>query len=444
MFRPRLASGFAIAAALVLSWPSSAFAQVSQRPYKSLFGGSASGTDRNEDWVMFTVTQAYDQDVLGDIGQPLQKALEQGGFYTELNGETNYRVTGRRVELSLNGGTTFRYYRDEDAVVGVGHHGGMGATFHLSPATSLLVSQTIAYSPSYLYGLFADVMAPQPGLAKVSTNYAVNDYSSYNYGTNVMLIQHLGPRSTLSVHGSEAYTDFSTSVPLLPGATALRNLLSYEAGGTFTEGLSRNVRMIVGYTFRRAEYFDGTFPTAHDLNLGVEYDRPLSKTRRTYLRFNTGSVALQAPAPGESSAVLRQQYRLSGNVALSTQFGRTWQADGGYNRGVGFIDGLSTPVLTDGVTAAMSGLLNARTSLLLTGAYSVGQPTIASTTHGFTTYTANARTSFAVSRKWALFVEYLYYYYDFSAGVVPVGAPPQVSRNSGRVGLSLWLPLKGR
>ena len=73
-------------------------------------------------------------------------------------------------------------------------------------------------------------------------------------------------------------------------------------------------------------------------------------------------------------------------------------------------------------------------------AYSVGEPIYFEQSRGFTTYTADVRTRVALSRPWALSFEYLYYYYDFSRVLVPIGYPPRMSRNTGRVGLTWWMP----
>jgi hypothetical protein len=434
----------AAVAAMLLALVPTVLAQTSPRPYRSLFGGSSSGTDRDSNWLMLTTTEAYDQDVLGDINAPIQQALQKGGEFTELNAEMNYRAMGRRVQFASTAGTTFRYYHGEDQFLGVGHHVGAGATVSLSPSTVLSLNQTVAYSPSYLYGLFANIAAPQLGQVNVGSNYAVIDNASYNYGTRATITEQLGSRDTLAVHVDGRYTDFVKSGESTIAANALRDLLSYEAGGTFSHGLSRDLQLNFGYTFRRTEYFDGSFPTEHDLNFGFQYSRPLSRTRRTYLRMNTGSVMLHAPAPGDAPGILRPQYGVTADAALSTQFGRTWQAEGGYHRGVSYIEGIQTPVLTDGLTTSISGLITPRINLAVSGAYSVGQPTVANAAHGLTTYTADARTSVALNRTWAFFAEYLYYFYDFSSGIVPVGAPPHFARNSGRAGLMLWVPMRHR
>jgi hypothetical protein len=128
-------------------------------------------------------------------------------------------------------------------------------------------------------------------------------------------------------------------------------------------------------------------------------------------------------------------------VSLSRQFGRTWQGEGGYRRGYEFIEGLTAPVLTDGVNFRVSGLLNRKTDLLALAAYSTGEPANLTQTRGFTTYTADMRARVAMSGAWALSFEYLYYYYDFSQTLAPIGFPPRMSRNTGRVGVTWWLPL---
>jgi hypothetical protein len=434
----------AVVWAMLLALAPAALAQTSPRPYRSLFGGASSGTERETNWFMLTATEAYDQNVLGELNQPLQPVFQKGGPFTELTGEMNYRATTSRLQLSTTGAANFRYYPSQDQLVGVGHHVGLGATIKLSPSTSFTVNQTAAYSPSYLYRLFTDIAAPQLGQVSVGSNYAVNDVASYNYGTNVSVTSQVAPRTTLVVHAGGQYTDFVHAAQSSTSAGLFRNLFMYEAGAVLVRGITRDLRFTAGYNFRRAEYLDGTFPSEHDVNIGFEYQHLLSRTRRTALRVNSGSVMLDAPAPGDSVAVLRSQYRMTGDVALQSQFGRTWQVEGGYRRGVSFIEGIQTPVLTDGVTSTASGMLSPRINLLTTAAYSVGQPTISNTAHGITTYTADARTTFAIRHTWAFFAEYLYYFYDFSSGIVPIGAPPRVGRNSVRAGLMLWAPMRHR
>jgi uncharacterized protein involved in copper resistance len=74
----------------------------------------------------------------------------------------------------------------------------------------------------------------------------------------------------------------------------------------------------------------------------------------------------------------------------------------------------------------------------------IGQPS------QFTSYTGDARLRYALTRNWAPYVEYLFYYYNFNQSaftqnaVTPAGLPPSLTRNGVRFGVTLWLPMRHR
>lgn len=433
-----------LALAVLLGCVPPAFAQAEGRSYQGLFSGASAGTDRAPASLQVTVAEAYDQDVLGAAGS-VPIALEPNRLFTQLTADLSYRVAGRNVQFASTAGANFRYYSEQDQVVGVGHHVGAGLSANLSRTTSLTLNQTVAYAPSYLYRLFASVAPPEPGQTNVASNYAVNDNPSYSYATDMSVMQKMGQRNRLSIAMGGHYTDYLGAPTAAVGGVPLRDLLSYETGATFIRDV-RNGHLNVGYAFRRAQYAT-TSPTEHDLNIGFDYDRPLSRTRRTHLRFNVGSIMLQAQAPGAVSANLQQRYQFAADMALSRQFGRTWQATGAYRRSVGFIEGFSTPVLTNGLTTSTTGLVGQRVDLLLTGAYTAGASTSASApgSGAFTSYTGSVRARVALTSLLAIYSEYLYYFYDFSHGsLLTLGAPPKMSRNSAHLGLTVNLPMGHR
>lgn len=424
----------------------SVFAQTRTTPrsYRSLFGGAASGDERVPSALSLTFAEAYDGNVLGEARVPLATAFQASGFFTEMTADVTYRTadTGRRVQFASSAGTNFRYYSQQDEVLGIGHYAGAGLVANLSNDTVLRVNQTITYIPSYLYKLFVDVASPELGEVHAATSYAVNDVASYSYVTNVALTQRIGPRNRLRFDVDGAYTDYQAGSPNsreLP----LRDLLSYRAGLTFSRDLSRDLTFNVGYAYRRAQFYTGAFPTEHDVNIGFDYHRPLSKSRQTWIRVGTSSAVLQGNLGNFVNGV-QPSYAVLGHVEATRQFARTWQLDGGYHRGVEYIEGTTTPLLSDGFSLAATGMLNPRLDVLMRAAYSVGQPVLFNVTRGYTMYTADARVRMALNRTWAAYAEYLYYYYDFSEGLVPLGAPPQLERNSVRMGLTLWVPLRHR
>jgi hypothetical protein len=160
--------------------------------------------------------------------------------------------------------------------------------------------------------------------------------------------------------------------------------------------------------------------------------------------MSIATAMLDGIAPGDFSGVLQRQYKGTADANVSRQFARTWQLTGAYRHGVDYIEGFATPILTDGASVSTTGQMSRRVDFLATASYSVGEPVVLGQTRGFTTYAANARLRRALNADWAVFGEYLYYYYDFSHGFVPIGFPPTMSRNSVRVGLMLWVPLGGR
>jgi hypothetical protein len=368
--------------------------------------------------------------------------LEAGGLYTDLTANFNAHVQGRRLQFSSAAGTDIRYYQDQNTTIGIGHYGNSGLTY-TTPQTTVAIDGGVAYAPSYLYRLFASVASAQPVGETVASGYAISDTSSYNYDLHVGLTRNLTPRNRLVLRGGGRFTDFIHEDAQINGFNT-RDLTTYETGAMFSRGLTRRVNLNLGYTYRRAQYFTGVFPTEHDVTVALEYDHPLSKTRRSHIHIGASTVMLDAPAPGDASGQLRRQYKAAGDVTVSRQLGRTWQTSGAYRRGVGYIESFATPVLTDGLSFNVTGLFSRNVDFLAGASYSVGEPVIAGQSSGFTTYAGDLRMRFALNNQWALYTEYLYYYYDFSSGFLPVGVPPRMNRSSVRAGLTLWVPMRNR
>jgi len=63
----------------------------------------------------------------------------------------------------------------------------------------------------------------------------------------------------------------------------------------------------------------------------------------------------------------------------------------------------------------------------------------------YTTYQGTARLKWMLTRAWAMYGEYQYYYYDLrgTLHLLP-GVPPSLNRNSVRIGMTLWVPVVGR
>jgi hypothetical protein len=409
------------------------------RPYRALFGGAGNDVSaRQSVGLSISLVESYDGNVAADLVGGFTPSLFQvSGFYTGLVPQVNFQRRGKRVQVVAAAGSSLRYYGDLHQVVAVNHSVSAGFSAQLGGRTTLSMSQAASYSPSFLNGLFANVARPGAGdVIAPAADYMANSERSYTYSTTASLVQGIARRGSLAFNS--AYRD----IEFVGDVSGFSNLRSYDVGGTFLYGLNRDVTLRLGYTYRQAAYAQTLRPTEHDIDVGIDYQLSLSRTRRTTLAFATGSTVVSGPLlPG---GPIRKQYRISGNALLTHQIGRTWRVQGVYRRGAGFIEGITGPVFTDAWTVTADGFLNRRTDVLTSAAYSTGDAALAGSSSNFTTYTSNVRVRFAVTRMWATYAEYLYYFYDLSRLQVSAGLSPGLRRTGVRVGLTLWIPVRRR
>lgn len=416
----------------------------SQRPYKGLFAksGSVDAAATHELDLTLSAAEAYDDNLAAETGSVTPTGPTVSGFYSMFLADAAYNWHGRRLQFGATGGTAVRYYNDTDATE-ASFTTGVGVTVELARRSSLSANQSVAYSPSYLYGLFPSVVTAAPGDSiPVAPDYAVNNSSSYAYGTSVSLSHGLTRRGTLS--GSLEYqrTDF------LEELHNRRDISSTGARVQFAQGVSRNASLRMGYQYRTGNFgyaiADSGKTTEHSVDVGVDYTRPLSPTRRMTLSFGLGPSFTDAPSLPLLGVGSDRQYGVRGDVSFSYQLSRTWETRASYERGLQYVPELASAVTTDGISGTVSGLLTARTDFSAGAGYSSGAPAGIRNTQTFDTYTASARVRQAITSTLALYAEYLYYFYDFGVTALPLGVPPSMERNGVRLGVTLWLRTTGR
>jgi hypothetical protein len=406
------------------------------RPYRSLFGGAANDPmARQALGASVSLGEGYDTDVLSDQTTSTPRGRQLGGSFTSLSADARYVLRGKRAELTANAGTNLRYFTALHEVAALRHSFGVGASLPMGEKTTAVINQAVSYTPSYLFGLFAKVLSPALGEAvPTATDYGVTDRRSYTSSTSGRISRSVSRRGTLDFAGGYRRTTFTGQAALAS------NLTTYNAGSHLGYRVGRDATLRLGYDFRQAEYGTGRRPAQHDIGLGVDYDRPLSRSRRTRLGFNFGSSLLEGPSPlqpGDSA----KQLRAVGNVLLTHQIGRTWSARAAYRRGAQFVEDLSAPVFTDGLTLMADGFLNRRTDVTTSIAYTAGD-FVGRADSAFETYTASTRVRVGVTQSVAASAEYLYYFYDFHRGAQLVSnIPSRVGRNGVRVGLTFWIPI---
>jgi hypothetical protein len=416
----------------------------SQRPYKALFGGSAADPDVHHTLDLSgSVLSGYDDNVVGaGSGDAPLSPFNTTGFYSGYSGMLSYSWNSKDVQIGATAGTDGRYYADLSKFVGVNTYGGIGMFASLGERTRISLNQSVSYSPAYLYGLFPPLASSIPGNV-VGIGDPLGDEHMMVYDTTGTVTRNISRHGSLEAEGSYRVSDYSQSMALSKG------LKSYSIGGRYRHTLTRYASLRLGYAYRRGSYTfqsDLSRPTTiHDIDVGLDYRRPLSLTRRTTLDFAVGTSIVSTPLAGDANTEL--QYHVLGDVGLTHQMGRTWSTRIAYSRGVDFAAGFAQPILSDAVNASLAGFFSRRLDFDATGGLSIGNSGFSEgpASQNFKAYNASARLRYALGSSWALFGEYTYYRHDLGTVlIVAEGVPPNLDRNSIQGGVTLWLPLYRR
>ncbi|MBI1875763.1 MAG: hypothetical protein HYS05_18000 [Acidobacteria bacterium] len=297
-----------------------------------------------------------------------------------------------------------------------------------SKSAHVRVGQRVDYAPYYslpLPGALVTAPLDRVGLSADREDHLVG-HESYISNSDVSYYRELTPRTSLSVEGGYRFTysgDPSFDVrDLRVGGHALHR---------FTPAFG--VRSGYGYRY-------GTLPggsitgvvRSQDVDLGIEYSRPLSKTRRASVVVSSGAAVIEMGTD--------RMYRMTANGSFKYDTPDRWALQIDYDRGVQVIEGFTQPIFSDGVMARLSGLFGPRieASFEIGGAIGqIGQPG-----RRYHNFQGAAQMRYAFTKYMAVEVQGLSYQYEFDPSSTPVEFIPRaMDRRGGRVSLVFWLPM---
>jgi hypothetical protein len=433
----------AILAALVCAAPASAQRPRPDRPYRGLFGGN--GADPNSTQQLdlnASLFGAYDDNVLANQLQfGVDPRFQQSGGYGTGTVSLDYTRRAGRATFDFTGGTTYRYYPSLSQLDGANSFVSAGLTAKLSSRTNFSATESASYSPFYSLGAIPGMMTPSPGeIAPIGSDYPLLLESALSLYSSASLEHRLTPRASLTADYTLQYTDYRTGNQVLD---------NWAAGGRFGYRLTSRASLRLGYHYRRSTsplYFGGQPVVGHDIDVGIDYNRALSFSRKTTVGFTTGTSIYRSFTSNGSLISTDWAYKThflaTGSAYLNRQMGRSWTGRLSYQRGLQFVPGFGNPFFADSVSASLGGFVGARSNLNLSAYYSSGQLGIVTTGQGYKSYVGAADYQFALSRFVALSANYTYYHYLFDPTVVLLpGMNRGLNRQSVRVGLNLWLPL---
>ena len=402
-----------------------------------LFGATRSDTgDRNRLNVLFAASQGFESNIPVEFRSQVPNSGPQpGGYSTLFTTSADYMNAGRRLEFAGTAQSAFRYYQ-RAKVSSTSHSAGLRAQVQLSREATLQISQTAAYSPSYLFQLF-----PSPELPLLeepiapALEYQFRETESYSYRTRVFLDAGSAQASRFSLAADYGHTDFRRQVVERP------DVETYGGRGKYTYSVGRSARVSAEYQYRAAELGFAPY-TEHRVNFGGEYSRALSTSRRATVRVSLSPSWLDISDSAPSAPVTGRVFRLQGQGQFDYQFRRTWRASGSYRRSVEYVPVALEPVFANSVRVGVSGLIARMVDVSGSAGYADGESALSRRSRQLDTYTGTARVRFALTRGFALYTEYFYYFYDLRGpSLLPPGLANTFEQQGMRAGLMLWVPV---
>ncbi len=440
------------AALVLIALPAVAGAQIMEaprRPTGNLLGRPQPPPDPNRTTTELTLSLS----AVGGYDDNLAQAAPTGGSIPE--GESGtlsqgsaglqfYRGRPARSFSFDGSGYAARY---GSSSVGVVSGGGIGAAAQTQARRHDMfsVSTHLNYDPLYTLGRNSplDPVIVDAPVAEVALG--LFEQASWSTATEASYSWEMSRRNqAVFSYGFDSRT-YGNAPSTDSGA--IGDTYSHRAGADYLRGVSRNtsLRSHYDYWHTEAQDTDGNRPlTQHSIDGGFVWDKRLPRQRALQVALSAGAqYATTLTAQGGRRESV-DYWTPFGEGQARLDFGRTWNVSADYRRGTTVIPELTTEsYVTDAVSAQTSGNLGSRVRLNLNVAYDAGgAATETDSDATYRNFTAGADLLIPVTSWLAASVTYAYYDYQFeNTDDLPTGFSPNASRNTVRVGLSVWIPL---
>ena len=392
-----------------------------ERPYRGIF---ASGIDSvgQSLTAQGTLSGGYDDNVLA--GTRVQNSIrrQQEGAFTQFSGGLNYAhgFTGGSINAAV--GTSQRYYPSLEREYYRNYNASIGGTLQVSARPAITLHQSVSYRPYTFLEIFPDTVEPPVGASDVPDPDLVplfRQYVAYTGGAD--LSQRITRRTTVSSFWNYGITDRLSN-----------HFWRQSAGASFSVAMTRDLSARVGYRYTEGHH-DDRVTRIHRPEIGLDFLRALSLTRRTSLTFGIG---MEATAYNQVTRLIAV-----GNARVVHEIGRSWTVGAVYRRGTYFVETLPEPVTGNSASAQVNGLITRRLQLSGVVSGSFGQMGPGAARH-YDSYRGSISLSSAITRHMNVGVDYGYYHYLFDDIVVlEPGLARDINRQTIRGHVSFWAPI---
>jgi hypothetical protein len=415
---------FCVAALLLL--PAAAFAQGDPGPFDGLFGRTPARTGNEFTAIDFRSAFAgqYDDALLIDESLPEDEVPRSGATSGVNTGLVFERQSDRLLFRGQAGATYQEYYRKP--VFGATSYDA-GLQFRAEPATRFHLLGQGGFYRSPFFRMVPGVPAFGSAAITPSDPSSVRLIRNQSYDVSGGFVSQYSKRSSLTFTATQRETRYADTEP------NTFSLVGMEA--RWRRQMTRSFAVHAAYgreRHRHSSMADDLF--LYELvDIGVDFNRQLSVSRRTSLALSTDTSAIKRPLTG-------RRYRLNGDATLTTHFGRTWRASAGVRRHTEFLPGFFEPLFSDGVTGMVGGMFSKRAGWMTT--ISAGKGRFGFDNDGrYATGHTLSRLNVAITRRLGLFAEYSIYYHKLPPTPTAFVMPDQLSRQSFAVGFNTWIPI---
>jgi len=360
--------------------------------------------------------------------QPTSQAFTGGDI------RVNYNRPGRKVALSSNASAANRYYPEFTPSTVPSY----GVALTLSSVSrgrwQWSLGQFAQYAPLSAASFLASTggglvggSAIDPTALAAAANLQISTIRQIDFNTAGQVSYSLRRRTHLSLSSGVATQKQIDS----PQPNALR----FDTRVRLAQDFSRNLRGYLGYTLNQmhvpARNGSPSYSARIDTyDFGVDFSRPFQLTRDTTFGIQTGFVKVPNGA--------RNEFQVVGAATLEHRVSRSWDAQLVATRDARFVQAYRNPVVFQGLSASIGGLLTGRVSAGISTNYSSGQINVAPAPLSFSSASASAQTRFDIRRRAGVFIEYSLFRSKFDVTQALVGYPSgSFGRHGVRIGLSL-------
>jgi hypothetical protein len=428
------ASVIALACLLGAARPASARDQ--SQPPSAVFG-QAPQTNRPVTLFNASVFGGDGESLIGDDG--VNPGTVTRNYYVGLQSTGTYTRRHPRRLFSASAATAIRFFPATGDLITIDRSARVGLMSRLGARGTFNASQSVQYSPFHQFGQPVGAEPDPDGHSPlVNADEALTvGRTAYDLGTAIGFERSLR-RGSFSVGYTGRFTIYSDPA---------ENLTMHRAAVGYRFDLSRDIALVIGTASRFGRSGTASPRTqTQDIDLGIDYNRGLSFSRKTAVSFKTGATVVSRQGTSADPLETGRQFRVLATAGLTHTIGRYWETKVAYDRNVQFVDAFPDPFFTDGFVGRVGGPLGRRFDVRLQLEFTRGKAVDAESVQFDKTFRggrAQARMNMTLSRFWQVYGEFYYSENHLSAGALhalPPGLIPRKYARGLRVGLNLWVP----